>query len=188
MPLDEIVFAAEEQMEKCVEFLRGELRTVRTGRATPGLVDGLRVEVAAYGSAMGMKELANIGVADGNTIVIKPYDPSTLKDIQRAIETSGIGINPQNDGKVIRLPVPPLSTQRRTQLANQIKDMAEKQKVAVRNIRRDANKALDGEKKAKTLTEDDAERGEEQVQKLTDDYVAQLDKLLADKSKEIMET
>lgn len=187
MPLDDVVFEAEEQMDKCVEFLRQELRTVRTGRASPGLVDSLRVEVASYGATMGLKELANIGVADGNSIVIKPFDPGTLKDIQRAIETSGIGINPQNDGKLIRLPVPPLSTDRRNQLVGQIKEMAEKQRVAIRNLRRDANKRLEAEQKAKSLTEDDAERGQEQVQKLTDEYIGKVDRLLADKSKELME-
>lgn len=187
MALDEILFAAEEQMEKSTDFLKQELRGIRTGRASTALVDTMRVEVESYGSSMGMKELANIAVADGNVIVIKPYDPGTLKDIQRAIEKSDIGINPQNDGKLIRLPVPPLSGQRRAQLADQVKKLGEAQKVAVRNLRRDANKAIETEKKGKTLSEDDAARGEEQVQKLTDQYTSALDKMVADKTREIME-
>lgn len=187
MSLDEVLFTAEEGMEKSVEFLKTEFRGVRTGRASTGLVDGMRIDVESYGSTMTMKELANIGVAEGNVIVIKPFDPSTLKDIQKGIEKSGIGINPQSDGKLIRLPVPALSGERRTQLVNQISKLAEAQKVAIRNIRRDSNKAIETAQKAKTMTEDDAERGQEQVQKLTDDYIAKVDKLVADKTKDIME-
>ncbi len=186
MPVDDILFSSEEVMEKCVEFLKQEFRGVRSGRASTGLVDSLRVEVESYGSAMGLKELASIAVAEGNVIVIKPFDPSTLKDIQRAIDKSDIGINPQNDGKLIRLPVPPLSTERRNQLVARVKQLAEAQKVAIRNARRDALKALEAEKKAKTLTEDDAKRGEEKAQKQTDEYCKQVDDLVESKSKEIM--
>ena len=123
---------------------------MRTGRATPALVDTLRIDVESYDSSMSLKELANIAVTEGNVIIIKPFDPSTLKDIQRGIEKSGLGINPQNDGKMIRLPVPPLSGERRNQLTNHIKQLAEQQKVAVRTSRRDANKSFDAAKKAKT--------------------------------------
>ena len=133
MSSDEILLEAEEQMEKSADFLKHELRAVRTGRASVGLVEQLKVEVESYGTTMGLKELANIGVAEGNIIVIKAFDPSTLKDIERAIGKSEIGINPQNDGKIIRLPVPPLSTERRNQLAAQVKQLAEQQKVAIRN-------------------------------------------------------
>ena len=149
-------------------------------------MDGLRVEVPAYGSTMTLKELASIGVAEGNTIVIKPFDPSTLKDIEQAIRKSEIGINPMSDGKLVRLPVPPLSTERRNKLAAQVKEMAEQQKVAIRNVRRDANKAIETAEKAKTMTEDEKKRGQEQSQKLTDDYCASVDKLLEDKTKDIM--
>lgn len=187
MALDDILLEAEEQMEKSADFLKHELRAVRTGRASVGLVDQLKVEVESYGTTMGLKELANIGIAEGNTIVVKAFDPSTLKDIERAIEKSEIGINPQNDGKIIRLPVPPLSTERRNQLAAQVKQLAEQQKVAVRNARRDANKALSAAEKAKELTEDDVESGEKQVQELTDKYCQQIDKLLEEKTKDIME-
>lgn len=187
MSADEILFEAEEKMEKAVDFLKQEFRAVRTGRATTGLVDHLRIEVESYGSSMSLRELANIGVADGNVILIKPFDPSTLKDIQRGIEKSDIGINPMSDGKLIRLPVPPLSTERRSQLVNQIKQMAETQKVNIRNARRDANKLIDAAKKAAQLTEDEAEAATESTQKLTDDYCKKADTLLAEKSKELME-
>ena len=187
MSLDKTIAEAESHMKKSVEFLKQELRTVRTGRATTGLVENMKVEVASYGSTMALRELASTGVADGNTIVIKPYDPTTVKDIQRAIETSDLGINPQSDGKVIRLPVPPLSTERRSQLVNHIKQLAEQQKVAIRGVRRDANKQFESEKKAKTLPEDDADRGQERTQKLTDDYIKQIDSLVEEKTKDIME-
>jgi ribosome recycling factor len=187
MAMDDVLLEAEEQMEKAVEFLKQEFRSVRTGRASTGLVDTLRVDVESYGSTMSLRELANIAVTDGNVIMIKPFDPSTLKDIQRGIDKSGIGINPQTDGKVIRLPVPPLSTERRNQIVGQIKSLAEAQKVSIRNARRDANKIIDTEKKAKTLPEDDADAGQEQIQKMTDDYIKKIDDLLAAKSKEILE-
>ncbi len=185
MSLQQVVKSTEQLMQKSIDFLKTEFRGVRTGRASTGLVEGLKVEV--YGSNMTLKEVANIGVAEGNTIVIKPYDASTLKDIARAIETSDIGINPQNDGKMIRLPVPPLSTERRNQLVARVKQLAEAQKVAVRNCRRDANKALETAEKASTLSEDDRKKGQDQIQKLTDQYSKKIDELLAEKSKDIME-
>lgn len=186
MALDDVLLEVEDQMDKAVEFLRQEFRGVRSGRASVGLVDGMRIEVESYGSTMTLKELANIGVGEGNVIMIKPFDPSTLKDIERAIVKSDIGINPQSDGKLIRLPVPPLSTERRNKLVAQIKEMAEKQKIAIRNLRRDANKSLETSQKAAEVTEDELESGKEQIQKLTDDYTARADKLLEDKTKEIM--
>src|SRR5262249_52544985 len=115
-----------------------------------------------------------------------PFDPSTLKDIERSIVKSDIGINPQSDGKLIRLPVPPLSTERRNKLVAQVKEMAEKQKISIRNLRRDANKTLETSQKAASITEDELESGKEQVQKLTDDYTARIDKMLDEKTKEIM--
>ncbi len=187
MALDDILLEAEEQMEKAFEFLKQEFRGVRTGRASTGLVDTLRVDVESYGTTMSLKELANLAVAEGNVIVIKPFDPSTIKDIQRAIEKSELGINPQSDGKMIRLPVPALSTERRKQLVGRVKELGEQQKVSIRNARRDANKALDSEKKAKTLTEDDVESGQEQIQKATDEWIRKVDQLVEDKSKEIMQ-
>ncbi len=187
MSYDKMVRDAEQAMQKAVEFLKQELRGVRSGRASAGLVDGIRVEVAAYGSVMGMKELATVAVAEANTIVIKPFDPGTLKDIARAIEKSDLGINPQNDGKMIRLPVPPLSTERRNQLASQVSKLGEAQKVSIRNVRRDANKALKDAEKAKQITEDQTKTGEKKIQDFTDKYTSQIDQLLTEKTKEIME-
>ncbi len=187
MAADGILKKTKAEMEKATEFLRHELRSVRTGRATTGLVDGLRVDVESYGSSMSLKELANLAVADGNVIIVKPYDPTTLKDIARAIEKSELGINPQNDGKVVRLPVPPLSTERRNQLVQRVKQLGEAQKVAVRNLRRDGNKALEGEEKNKAITEDESKRGQDDIQKQTDDFCKQIDQLVAEKTKDIME-
>lgn len=187
MSADGFLKQARSQMEKCREHLAQEFKGIRSGRASPALVEGLKVEVAAYGSTMGLKELASITVADGNTIVIKPFDGSTLKDIGRAIEKSELGINPQNDGKVIRLPVPALSGERRNQLAQRVKQIAEQQKIAIRNIRRDVNKAMEGEKN-KSLTEDALKRGQDELQKVTDENTKKLDQLVTDKTKEIMES
>lgn len=186
MTLDQIVKQSKAAMDKCRDFLVAEFRGVRSGRASTGLVDTLRVEVESYGSTMGLKELASLAIADGNTIIIKPYDPGTLKDIARAIEKSDIGINPQNDGKVIRLPVPALSTERRNQLVQRVKQMAEQQKIAIRNLRRDANKSLDGMKN-NPLTEDEVKRGQDDIQKLTDELIKKVDQLVEEKSKEIMD-
>lgn len=187
MTVQSLIRDAEQHMQKAIEFLKSEFRGIRTGRASAGLVDGLKVNVAAYGSSMALKELANVGVAEGNTIVIKPYDPSTLKDIERAIETSELGINPQNDGKLIRLPVPPLSTERRNQLVGRVKSLAEQQKVAIRNLRRDANKGIDTLAKDAKISEDEKKKAQDQVQKLTDQYAKKVDELLAEKSKDILE-
>lgn len=187
MPTDDVLLETEEKMERAAEFLKQEFRSVRTGRATTGMVEHLKIEVESYGSSMQLRELANLGVAEGNVIMIKPFDPATLKDIQRGIEKSDLGINPQSDGKLIRLPVPSLSTERRNQLIGHIKQLAEAQKVTIRNARREGNKQLDAAEKAKELSEDDVERGQESIQKLTDQYCKQVDVALADKSKELME-
>lgn len=187
MPADEIELECEESMEKSVSFFKDELKGVRTGRASGGLVENIRIEVASYGSTMSLRELAGISVADGNVIIVKPYDPGTLKDIERGLQNSELGITPNNDGKMIRLPVPPLSGERRNQLVNQVKKMAEAQRVAVRNARRDANKAADTEKKDSKMTEDEAERCKENVQNLTKKYEGIIDSLLEAKTKEIQE-
>lgn len=187
MPADEIELQCEESMEKAVSFFKDELRGVRTGRASSGLVENIRIEVASYGSTMALRELAGISVADGNVIIVKPYDSGTLKDIERGLQNSDLGITPNSDGKLIRLPVPPLSGERRNQLAGQVKKMAEAQRVAVRNARRDANKLVDAEKKDSKMTEDEAERCKENVQNLTKKYEGAIDSLLEAKTKEIQE-
>jgi ribosome recycling factor len=175
------------KMDKAVEFLKQELRGIRTGRAHPGLVEHLKIEVAAYGGAMELRELATISVPEPSALLVKPYDPGTLKDIERGLQTSSLGITPQSDGKSIRLPIPPLSGERRQQLVQQVKKMAEAQKIAVRNARRDANKTLDGLEKAKTLSEDQVKEAKERIQKVTKKHEDDIDALVAAKTKEIEE-
>lgn len=187
MAMDEIEFECEEKMEKSVEFFRSELRSVRTGRASVGLVDHLKIEVASYGSSMDLRELATLSTPEPSLIVVKPFDPSTLKDIERGIEAGNIGITPISDGRIIRLPVPPLSGERRGQLIQQIGKMAEGQRVGIRNARRDANKLANAEKKSGDLSEDDADRCRDNIQELTTKYEKQVDQLLQQKTKELKE-
>jgi len=188
MPLDEIQIEAEDAMEKAVQFLRNEYRGVRTGRASPGLVEHVKVKVSAYGDqTMDLKALATITAPDATLVMVKPFDPTTLKDIERALQEADTGINPQSDGKVIRLPVPPLSGERRHQIAGQVKKMAEQQKIVLRNVRRDAIQKIDAEKKAGDLPEDDAKRGQDTIDKMTKNYESELDKLMEGKTKEVTE-
>ena len=164
MTSDEILLDAEERMEKAVNVFRDELRGLRTGRATPALVDGLRVE--AYGSQMQLKQLAQISTPDPQSIVIRPFDLTTLKDIEKAIRSSDLGMAPTNDGKMIRLQVPPMSGEQRTKMSQRIKKSAEDTKVSCRNVRRDANKSFDAAEKDGEMTEDQRDQGKEQVQEL----------------------
>lgn len=188
MPLDDIEFAAEEAMEKAVEFLKHEYRGVRTGRASPGLVDHVKVKVAAYGDApMELKALATVAAPEPSLLLVKPFDPTTLKDIERSLNEADLGINPQSDGRVIRLPIPPLSGERRQQIASQVKKLAEQQKVVIRNARREAIQGIDAEKKAGDLPEDDAKRGHDLIDKLTKQYEGKLDEEMTAKTKEVTE-
>ncbi len=188
MPGTAIEKECSSKMTKAVEFLKHELRGVRTGRAHPGLVEHIKIEVSAYGSRMELRELGTISVPDPGTLLVKPFDPSTLKDIEKGLQKSDLGITPQNDGKALRLPIPALSGERRQQLVHQVKKMGEEQKIAIRNARRDANKAVDtAEKKDKTLSEDQAKDLKDSVQKLTRQYESEIDSILAAKSKEIEE-
>jgi ribosome recycling factor len=185
MDIDEALMQAEEKMESALEYFKKELRGVRTGRAHPGLVDHLHVDY--FGSSTELRQLAAINAPAGDLIVIKPFDPGSLKNIEKAIQTSDIGLTPNSDGKVIRLNVPALSGDRRKQLIHQVKEMAEQSKVAVRNARRDANKEIDKAEKDKSThtSEDDAKRAKDEVQKLTDKYEKSISDLLAEKEKEI---
>jgi ribosome recycling factor len=185
MTTDEILLDVEERMEKAIRKLRGDLAGIRTGRANPGLVDSLRVDV--YGSAVPIKQIASVGAPEPNQIVIRPYDPGTLKDIEKAIQTSDLGFNPQNDGRIIRLNVPPLSTEVRRKMVGRIKELAEEAKVAVRNIRRDGNKSADQGEKDKDFSEDDRDNTKEEIQNLTKTYEAQATDLAKAREKEVME-
>ncbi|MFQ5413993.1 MAG: ribosome recycling factor [Phycisphaerae bacterium] len=187
MPLRAIERECAAKMGKAVAFLKNEVRGVRTGEANPALVEHIKVEVASYGSTMEPRELATIAAPEPATLLIKPFDPGTLKDIERTLQTSDLGIAPVNDGKSIRLPIPPLSGERRQQLVQTIKKMAEAQKIAVRNVRRDANKAVDAEEKAKTISEDAAKDAKERIQKLTKRHEDEIETILAAKTAEVSE-
>jgi ribosome recycling factor len=185
MTSDEIQMDTEERMEKAVNVFRDELRGLRTGRATPALVDGLRVEY--YGSPTPLKQLAQISTPDAQQIVIRPFDASVLKDVEKAIRSSDLGMSPNNDGKLIRLTVPPMSGDQRTKMASRIKKSAEDAKVACRNVRRDGNKHYDVAEKNKEMTEDERDKGKEEVQTLLKTYEAKVEDMAAKKTKEIME-
>ncbi len=186
MPIDDILLENEEKMEKAVDYLRKELRGIRTGRASPALVEFLKIDY--YGSPTDLRQLASIAAPEPGLLVVKPFDPGTLKEIDKALLASDLGITPMSDGKVIRLPVPALSTERRNKLVGQIKKLAEAARVAVRNVRRDANKQADEEKSASTMPEDECDTCKEEIQKLTDQYSKQIDHLLDEKNKEILES
>jgi len=184
MSVDDICLEAMDRMEKAVEAVQSRLRTVRTGRASPALVDGIRVDY--YGASTPLKQIANVATPDPQLIVIRPFDPSALKEIERAILASDLGITPQNDGKFIRLAVPPLSEERRRQLATQVKDMGEEAKISIRNVRRDANKEIDVLEKDKEISEDEAYAGKEEIQKSTKDSETKVDEVVSKKTQEIM--
>lgn len=184
--MDEILMDVEENMESAVEYLRREFRGIRTGRANPGLVEHIKVDY--YGSPTDLRQLASISVPEANMIIVKPFDPASMKEIERAIQASDLGITPAADGKVIRLIVPALSGERRNQLIGQVKKMAEAARISIRNARRDGNKGVDQLEKDSAITEDDAHRGKDQIQKLTDKFEKQVDELLDAKTTEIQES
>ena len=185
MSNDEILLDTEERMEKAVNNLKDELRGLRTGRASPALVDTLRVEY--YGSPTPLRQLAAVRTPDAQQILIRPFDAGCIKDVEKAILTSGLGLTPNSDGKVIRLTIPPMSGEQRQKMVARVKKLAEETKVSVRNIRRDGNKHFDQAEKAKEMTEDDRDAGKEQVQELTNTYEAKAQELADKKIKEVME-
>jgi ribosome recycling factor len=185
MPADDILLDCEERMEKAVSNLKNQLVGIRTGRANPGLVDSLRVEV--YGSPTPLKQIASVGAPEPTQIVIRPYDAGTIKDIEKAIISSGLGFNPQSDGRLIRINIPPLSGDVRKKMVARIKELTEDAKVSVRNIRRDANKAADQEEKDKILTEDDCKSVKNEVQELTKKYETAATDMAKAREAEVME-
>lgn len=186
MSANEIVKNAEERMDKAIAVLKHNLAGIRTGRANAGLVDSLRVEV--YGSQTPLKQLASIGTPEPQQIVIRPYDTSIIKEIEKAIVAGDLGLNPQNDGRMIRLNVPPLSTDVRKKLVARIKELAEEAKVAIRNIRRDGNKAADQAEKDKEVSEDDRDAMKEEIQELTKRYEAEATDLARSREEDVMES
>ena len=186
MVSDDILLETEEHMDAAVDYLRKEFRGIRTGRASIGLVDHIKVDY--YGSPTDLRQLASIATPEANLIVIKPFDPSGTKDIEKAIYASDLGITPMTDGKLIRLQVPALSMERREQLAAQLKKMAEACRVTIRNARREENKEADKQQKASELTEDDCKKCKDEIQKLTRHYEDKVNEMLEAKTKEVRET
>lgn len=187
MDLDEALLTAEESMDKSVDYLKNEMRGVRTGRASTGLVEFIKVDY--YGSPTDLRQLAVISVQDATNIVIRPFDASSLGEIGKAIQAAGLGLNPITEAKQIRIALPPLSGERRNQLVGSVKKMAEDAKVALRNARRDGNRNIDtaAKDKASGLSEDDVEKAKEDLQEALKKYEAQVDAIVAAKVKEIQE-
>ena len=175
----------EEKISKSIDVLKEKLNSVRAGRANPALLD--QVQAECYGSTMPIKNIANISAPDPRTIAVIPFDPSTVKDIEKAIMAANLGFNPSNDGKTIRLVIPPLTEERRKEITKTVKKMGEEDKVAIRNLRREANDELKKQEKAGELTEDDLKAELEDVQKKIDKAVKDIDEIVANKEKEIME-
>ena len=184
MSVEDILFDAEERMEKALSKLKQDLTGIRTGRANPGMVDSLRVE--AYGSPVPIKQIASVSAPEPQQLVIRPFDPGTIKDIEKGIIASDLGLAPQSDGKVIRLNIPPLSGEVRRKMVARTKELAEETKVAIRNIRRDANKEAETAQKAKSITEDDLESTKEEVQNLTKKFEDKCNELAKSKEAEVM--
>lgn len=184
MTVADIIADSEERMKKAIGNLQQELQTIRTGRANAAILD--RVEVDYYGTPTALKGLANISTPDGRSLLIQPYDKSGLKDIEQAIHKSGLGLTPNSDGSVIRISIPPLTEDRRKELVKVVKKYGEECRVAIRNIRRDGTDHVK-KSKADGVSEDEIKRKEETLQKVTDKYVKEVDKLIQEKETEIMD-
>ena len=182
--MEEKILMYEEKMEKSLNALRGEFGTMRAGRANPRVLDRIRVDY--YGSPSPIQQVANVSVPEPRMIQIQPWEKSLIREIEKAINMSDLGINPTNDGRVIRLIFPELTEERRKELSKDVKKKGEAAKVAIRNIRRDANDTLKKMNKANEITEDDLKNGEDEIQKMTDKYIEKVDKEVELKSKEIM--
>ena len=174
----------EDEMNKTVENLASDYTTIRAGRANPHILDKITVDY--YGTPSNLQSVANISVSEARTLLIQPWEPSLIKEIEKAILVSDIGLTPNNDGKVIRLSFPELTEERRKELVKDVKKKGEDSKVAIRNIRRDANDMAKKQQKANEISEDEQKDAETSIQKMTDEYVSKIDSMIDDKSKEIM--
>lgn len=183
--IDDVYKDAETLMQKAIDSLIREFAGVRTGRASVNLLDGITVEY--YGSQMPLNQVATLSVPESSLIVIQPWDVSVIKTIEKAILRSDLGITPSNDGKVIRLAIPPLTEERRKQLAKMIKKKAEEKKIVIRQVRREANDMLKSLEKEKEITEDQLHKGQDQVQKITDAFIQNIDEITTKKEQEILE-
>ena len=175
----------EERMGKALEAMKRELASIRTGKATSSLLDGIQVDY--YGTMTPLSQVANISAPDPRLLVVQPWEKKLIPEIVKAIQKSDLGLNPQSDPNVVRLPIPPLTEERRRDLAKVVKKVGEEGKVAIRNIRRDSNDAFKKAEKDKDISEDESRKGQEQVQKITDDHIEKLDEMLKKKEQEIME-
>ena len=185
MDVKEVFAESDQRMKKSIESLKKEFMRIRTGRASAALLDGITVEY--YGSPMPVNQVAAISVPDARVIMIQPWEKNMIGPIEKAIQASDLGLNPQSDGNVIRLPIPPLSEERRKELFKLCKKISEDNKVAIRNIRRDGNEKLKESEKSKKITQDNLKKGQDEIQKLTDKFIKQVDDMLALKEKEILE-
>ena len=174
-----------ERMEAAIEHLKKDMAGLRTGRASTALLDGIRIDY--YGTPTPLKQIANVSVPESRLITVQPWEPGMMKEIEKAIQASGLGLNPSNDGKLIRIPIPSLTEERRKELIKVCKKHGEDTKVAVRNIRRDGNEELKHLQKDSKISEDELRRSEAEIQKLTDQYVQKVDQVLVKKEEEIME-
>ncbi len=185
MVVKNVIKEIEDSMKKAIEATRRELAELRSGRANPKMVEGIRVDY--YGTPILLKEIATIGVPEARMVVISPYDPSSLKEIEKAIMQSELGITPVSDGKIIRLIVPPLSEERRDELIKIVRKVSEEGKVSVRTVRRDGKEKIKSLEKDKKISEDERFKAEEELQHLTDKFISDLDALLVEKEKELRE-
>ncbi len=185
MPLQTIYAKTKDQMVKSLEFTSSQVSKVRTGRASASLVDGIKIDY--YGSQAPLSQAATVSTPDARTIVIQPFDRGQIADIEKAIQASDLGFNPQNDGNIIRIPVPPLTEERRKEYVKLCKKYSEDGKVAIRNIRRESMDELKKIEKSKDITEDERKRGETEIQKYTDDYIKKIDDVFSKKEKELMD-
>jgi ribosome recycling factor len=181
---DEVLKETRGKMDKVLEAMARDLSRVRTGRASVAILEGIKVE--CYDTFMPLSQVASLAAPESRLLTVQPWDSAVLGDIERAILKSDLGLNPVNDGKIIRLPIPALTTERRKELVKMVKRMEEEAKVAVRNVRREANEDFKEMKKEKILSEDEAHRGQDEVQKITDEYVKKVEAQSAEKEKEIM--
>jgi ribosome recycling factor len=181
---NEIMIEMKRKMDRALEVLGQDFSRIRTGRASVTLLEGIKVD--AYGTAMPISQVASLAAPEPRLLTVQPWDTALMSDLEKAILRSDLGLTPSNDGKIIRIPIPALTAERRKELVKSTKKMAEESKVALRNLRRDANEQLKDLKKEKQISEDEAFKAQDEVQKVTDDYIKKLDALAAEKEKEIM--
>ena len=183
--MDQITKSTEDRLKKTAESIRHQLATVRSGKASTSLLDGIKVPY--YGAPTPLNQVANISAPEPRLIIIQPWEKSIVEEVNKALQASNLGLNPQVDGQIIRIPIPPLSEERRKELVKHVKEIGENGKVAMRNIRRDSNDELKKAEKSKDISEDDMHDGLKTVQELLDKYIKKIDEIMTDKEKEIME-